>query len=135
MKILFLCTHNACRSITAEVIAQEHLGSNHQVRSAGSAPRGVVHPSALQYLQETNRKINGLQSQSWDEFADFQPDYIITLCDSAAQEACPIWFGESNVLHWPFSDPSKLEDQQEQRQAFQTIEKLLIEKLNYLQLL
>lgn len=135
MKLLFLCTHNACRSIVAEAVSQQHLGQQngqHTIRSAGSAPRGVVHPSALAYLMNTGRPTDHLQSQSWDEFADFHPDYIITLCDSAAQETCPIWFGLSKVLHWPFADPSKIEDSQQQKSAFEAIETQLRARLDSL---
>jgi len=78
-------------------------------KSAGSQPAGEVHPLSLKYLAESGINTDGLQSQSWDEFEDFSPDIVITVCDSAAGESCPIWFGASVKVHWGLSDPSKLE--------------------------
>lgn len=108
MKILYICTHNRCRSILCEAISN-HLGQGKIVaRSAGSQPVGEVHPLSLQYLQEAGIPIDGLHSQSWDEFEAFAPDIVITVCDSAANESCPVWFGDSVKLHWGLQDPSKL---------------------------
>lgn len=117
MRILFLCTHNACRSILGEAIAQEALGSQHIVKSAGSNPRGVVHPVALNYLASLGLLTKTHTSQSWDEYADFNPDWVITLCDNAAQEVCPAWIGSTQKLHWPLVDPSKMETTQKQQRA------------------
>jgi arsenate reductase len=109
MKILYICTHNRCRSILSEAITNQ-LGQGTLVaKSAGSQPAGKVHPLSLKYLAESGINTDGLQSQSWDEFEDFSPDIVITVCDSAAGESCPIWFGASIKVHWGLSDPSKLE--------------------------
>lgn len=118
MKILFICTHNRCRSILAEAITNHVGGSNIQAVSAGSSPQGQVHPLSLHYLSEHSISIDGLKSQSWDDFDGFNPDAIITLCDSAAQETCPVWFGDSVQAHWGLADPSKLLSESEQGIAF-----------------
>jgi arsenate reductase len=114
MKILYICTHNRCRSILSEAITN-HFASDHiQAKSAGSQPAGEVHPLSLRYLNEASIPTDGLQSQSWDEFEDFKPDVVITVCDSAAGEACPVWFGQSIKVHWGLADPSKLEGSEEE---------------------
>lgn len=107
MKILFICTHNRCRSILAEAITN-HIGqANIQAVSAGSSPQGQVHPLSLHYLQQRGISTEGLKSQSWDEFEAYNPDAVITLCDSAAEETCPVWFGNSVQAHWGLTDPSR----------------------------
>ena len=109
MKILYICTHNRCRSILSEAITN-HLGAGKIVaKSAGSQPAGEVHPLSIRYLQEAGIATTGLTSQSWDEFEDFAPDIVITVCDSAAGEACPAWFGQAVKVHWGLPDPSKLQ--------------------------
>jgi arsenate reductase len=106
-KILFICTHNRCRSILAEAITN-HLGRGLlEARSAGSQPAGEVHPLSLQHLQEAGIETGDLVSQSWDDFEDWQPDIVITVCDDAAGETCPVWFGNSIRVHWGLSDPSR----------------------------
>ncbi|MBO1518774.1 arsenate reductase ArsC [Oceanisphaera pacifica] len=127
MKILYICTHNRCRSILSEAVTQHKGQGLLEARSAGSQPSGEVHPLSLTYLAEAGIATVGLQSQSWDEFADFAPDVVITVCDSAAQETCPVWFGDCLVVHWGLADPSKLVGSEEQkaiafRQTIQQIE-------------
>mgnify|MGYP003676474088 FL=1 len=118
MKILYICTHNRCRSILSEAITNQIAGDVIEAKSAGSQPAGVVHPLSLKYLAQTGYAIDGLQSQSWDDFEDFQPD-VVTVCDSAAGEACPLYFGNSLKVHWGLSDPSKIEgDEVQTEQAF-----------------
>ena len=108
MKILFICTHNRCRSILSEALVN-HLGSGRIVAaSAGSQPVGQVHPLSLKYLSEEGVCIDGLMSQSWDALECFDADVVVTVCDSAAKEACPVWFGKSIKLHWGLKDPSKV---------------------------
>lgn len=107
MKILYICTHNRCRSILCEAISRARAQGVIEARSAGSQPVGAVHPLSLQHLAEAGYDTTGLSSQSWDEFADFAPDLIITVCDSAAGERCPLWFGHTLKLHWGLEDPSK----------------------------
>ncbi|MBU2987126.1 arsenate reductase ArsC [Saccharophagus degradans] len=117
MKILFICTHNRCRSVLGEAITN-HIGQGHlQARSAGSQPAGEVHPLSLQFLTERGISTEGLCSQSWDEHEDFAPDVVFTVCDSAAAESCPVWFGNSIKVHWGLPDPSKLEGSEEKMRA------------------
>ncbi|MDW6092980.1 arsenate reductase ArsC [Vibrio rhizosphaerae] len=119
MKILYICTHNRCRSILSEAITNHVAGERIIAKSAGSQPSGIVHPLSVQYLKEANISVEGLQSQSWDEFEDFQPDVVVTVCDSAAGEACPVWFGNSVKVHWGLADPSKIEGSEaEKAQGF-----------------
>ncbi|ARN74117.1 arsenate reductase ArsC [Oceanicoccus sagamiensis] len=123
MKLLFICTHNRCRSILAEAITN-HLGCGQLLaKSAGSQPVGEVHPLSLKYLAEANISTAGLSSQSWDEHESWQPDIVITVCDAAAGEACPVWFGQSIKVHWGLTDPSSVDgSEQEIADAFrQTI--------------
>lgn len=119
MKILYICTHNRCRSILSEAITNHMAGDEIEAKSAGSQPAGVVHPLSLKYLAQTGYSIHDLKSQSWDDFEDFQPDVVVTVCDSAAGEACPLYFGNSLKVHWGLSDPSKIEgDEAQFEQAF-----------------
>ena len=107
-KILYICTHNRCRSILSEAITNHLSDGRIQAFSAGSQPAGEVHPLSLKYLAEHGISTQGLQSQSWDEFESMQPDIVITVCDSAAAEQCPVWFGKTIKLHWGLKDPSKV---------------------------
>ena len=113
MKVLYICTHNRCRSILSEAITNHVAGDVITAKSAGSQPAGEVHPLSLKYLNEAGIPTEGLQSQSWDEFEAFAPDLVITVCDSAAGESCPVWFGKSVKVHWGLSDPSKLTGSEE----------------------
>ncbi|MBF7073446.1 arsenate reductase ArsC [Glaciecola sp. MH2013] len=108
MKILYICTHNRCRSILSEAMTNQLAGDIIEARSAGSQPVGEVHPLSLKYLAQNDISISGLQSQSWDDFESFQPDLVITVCDSAAGETCPLYFSDSLKVHWGLSDPSKV---------------------------
>ncbi len=107
-KILYVCTHNRCRSILCEAISNTIGNGVLDARSAGSQPSGIVHPLSLRHLEEIGILTNGLRSQSWDEHRDFAPDLVITVCDSAAGEACPLWLGKAQKVHWGLADPSKL---------------------------
>ncbi|MBX2857185.1 MAG: arsenate reductase ArsC [Cellvibrionaceae bacterium] len=108
MKILYICTHNRCRSILSEAITNYLAKGRLQAYSAGSQPAGEVHPLSLKYLAEKGLPIAGLRSQSWNDFARDLPDIVITVCDSAAAEACPVWFADTAKIHWGLPDPSKL---------------------------
>lgn len=114
MKILYICTHNRCRSILSEAITNHVSQGRIVARSAGSQPAGQVHPLSIKYLNEAGISTTGLRSQSWDEFEQFAPDIVVTVCDSAAGEACPLWFDSTVKVHWGLSDPSKLEGTEEQ---------------------
>jgi len=118
MKILYVCTHNRCRSILCEAITNAS-DSNVEARSAGSQPVGEVHPLSLKYLAARGVDITGLKSQSWNEFEGFNADLVVTVCDSAAGETCPVFFGKSLKVHWGLEDPSKREGtEQEMADAF-----------------
>ena len=111
MNVLFLCTHNSARSILAEALLN-HLGAGRfKAYSAGSSPRDNQRPNplGLQVLQQAGVSTEGLRSKSWDEFAAPdapQMDLIITVCDNAAGEVCPIWPGHPATAHWGYADPS-----------------------------
>jgi arsenate reductase len=118
MKILYICTHNRCRSILCEAITNASH-SNLEARSAGSQPVGEVHPLSLKYLAARGFDTKGLKSQSWNEFEDFNADLVVTVCDSAAGETCPVFFGKSLKVHWGLEDPSKRDGtEQEKADAF-----------------
>lgn len=106
MKLLFLCTHNACRSILAEVITRRLAGDRIQVASAGSQPAGRIHPLTLEQLEKHQFSAQGLTSKSWDDLGEFKPDVVVTVCDSAANEACPLWLNDAIRVHWGLPDPS-----------------------------
>lgn len=107
IKILFICTHNRCRSILAEAITNHLADERIIAASAGSSPQGKVHPLSVEFLQKRGISTTGLQSQSWDEFEEFTPHAVVTMCDKAATETCPLWFDRSVQVHWGLSDPSK----------------------------
>lgn len=119
MKILYICTHNRCRSILSEAITRHLADGRIQAFSAGSQPAGEVHPLTLKYLQARGISVEGLRSQSRDDFASTQPDLVVTVCDSAANEVCPLWMGDTLKIHWGLPDPSKLQGgEAEIQQAF-----------------
>jgi protein-tyrosine-phosphatase len=107
--ILFLCTHNSARSIIAECILNRIGAGKFRGYSAGSQPKGEVHPLALALLRRLNHGTNGLRSKSWHEFtAPEAPnlDFVFTVCDNAANEICPVWPGQPMSAHWGVPDPS-----------------------------
>jgi arsenate reductase len=119
MKILYICTHNRCRSILSEAITNSLAGNVIQAKSAGSQPAGEVHPLSIKYLNQTGHATDGLMSQSWDDFDSFNPDLVVTVCDSAAGESCPLYFDNTLKVHWGLSDPSKVEgDRAQVEEAF-----------------
>ncbi len=114
MNILYVCTHNRCRSIICEAITNALGAGRLSAVSAGSSPAGEVHPLSLRYLVEAGYPTDGLRSQSWDEFDGVPLDLVLTVCDSAAGESCPLWMGSTPKLHWGLADPSKLEGSEEE---------------------
>jgi arsenate reductase len=127
--ILFLCTGNSARSIMAEVILNHLGGGRCTASSAGSHPKGTVHPLALETLQSMSLPVDGLRSKSWEEFArpDASPlDLIVTVCDDAAGEVCPIWPGQPMTAHWGVEDPAAFQDTEDaQRQKFREVALIL----------
>ena len=120
-RVLFLCTANSARSILAEAALNRAGTGRFEAFSAGSTPRGQVNPAALELLAEEGFDISRFRSKSWDEFAAPgapELDFIITLCDSAAGEACPVWPGRPISAHWGLPDPASVEGEAERRAAF-----------------
>lgn len=122
LNVLFLCTHNSARSILAEALLNGMASDRFRAFSAGSSPRDNQQPNplALEALQRVGMSTEGLRSKSWDEFA--QPDaphmdLIITVCDNAAGEVCPIWPGHPATAHWGYADPSEVEGSREEKEA------------------
>lgn len=115
------------------MIANAKYGEVFEAYSAGSAPAGEVHPLTLKYLKARELPTEGLQSQSWDEFEDEGLDFVITVCDSAANETCPLWMGETPRLHWGMPDPSRVDgSEQDVERAFNEVMDALDAKLSEL---
>lgn len=107
--VLFLCTGNTARSVLAEGILRNEGAGRFNVFSAGSQPKGIVNPFALKTLAAHGYPADGYRSKSWDEFAAPgapRMDFVFTVCDSAAGEACPIWPGQPTTAHWGIEDPA-----------------------------
>lgn len=134
--VLFLCTGNSARSILAEVLLN-HLGKGcFRAFSAGSHPADQVNPLALELLRKRGLPVDGLRSKNWDEYA--QPgaprmDFVITVCDRAAGEVCPVWPGQPMTAHWDFEDPAAAQGPDEARRK--VFEKVFIEIARRIELL
>src|SRR6185369_16889284 len=110
MNVLFLCTGNSARSIMAEAILNRDGRGNFRAFSAGSQPKGQVHPWTLDLLRKLNFDVSDFRSKSWQEFSGpgAKPlDFVFTVCDNAAGETCPFWPGQPMTAHWGIPDPAK----------------------------
>ena len=116
--VLFLCTGNSARSILAEAILNKDGAGRFRAFSAGSQPKGQVHPAALRLLDELGFPTEGYRSKNWDEFAvpGAPPlDFVFTVCDNAAGETCPIWPGQPMTAHWGIEDPAAIKGDRQPR--------------------
>ena len=132
-RVLFLCTANSARSIIAESLLNYSSGGRFIGYSAGSDPRGEVHPHALKLLLGQGHDIENLRSKSWDEFEEADApsmDFVFTVCDNAANEPCPVWPGRPVTAHWGLADPAAVwGTETEQLKAFQRTYELLKERI------
>ena len=133
---LFLCTGNSARSIMAEAILNEKARGKFRAYSAGSHPKGAINPHAIKLLEGLGYDLSGMRSKSWDEFArpgapEF--DFIITVCDDAAGETCPIWPGKPLTAHWGIADPAAATGgDSEVTRAFRDAYRLLLRRIGLL---
>jgi arsenate reductase len=121
MNVLFLCTGNSARSILAEVLLNDLGRGRFRAFSAGSHPTGQVNPAAIHKLAAEGHNTAGLESKSWDRFSGVDAldvDLVITVCDSAAGEACPLWNGAPVTAHWGIPDPAYVDDVEAREAAF-----------------
>lgn len=119
--ILFLCTHNSARSMMAECVVSRLGQGKFTGYSAGSQPSGAINPFVLALLSRLNYETDGLRSKSWEEFATADAprmDFVITVCDQAAGEVCPVWPGQPMTAHWGFPDPSSYQGTDTEKAAF-----------------
>ncbi len=129
-RILVLCTGNSCRSIMAEALINHLGGGRCRAWSAGSRPTGTVHPGALETLARHGIDAGHPASQSWDDFANESFDVVLTVCDAAAAESCPVFPGGFRRVHWSIPDPAAVTgSQQEVDQAFEDAFSLLRQRL------
>jgi arsenate reductase len=136
--VLFLCTGNSARSIMAEAVMNYKGRPNFTAYSAGSHPSGAVRPEAIAQLETARVPTSGLRSKSWDEFAQPESpklDFVITVCDNAANEVCPFWPGHPTTAHWGIPDPAAVKGtandiDRAYRDAFMTLERRITLFLN-----
>ena len=132
--VLFLCTGNSARSIMAEALVSTMSKGRLKGFSAGSHPGGSVNPFAIEQVGKTGYPVDNLRSKSWDEFAAPgapRMDFIITVCDNAAGETCPVWPGHPATAHWGFEDPAAVEGTDaEKRLAFEKVFKQILARMN-----
>jgi protein-tyrosine-phosphatase len=132
--VLFICTGNSARSIMAEAVLNRAGQGKFRAYSAGSQPKGFVHPYALDLLRRLNFDVSGARSKSWKEFTGADGpklDFAFTLCDDAAAEACPVWPGQPMTAHWGLPDPAAATgNEAEIRFAFADTMRMLTNRIN-----
>jgi arsenate reductase len=133
LNVLFLCTGNSARSIIAECLLNRLGRRKFQAFSAGSEPKGQIHPLTLRVLRKSNFDVKELRSKSWEEFArpdSPKLDFVFTVCDNAANEVCPVWPGQPMTAHWGVPDPAAVEgDQAEKYLAFADTMRMLNQRI------
>ena len=117
MRVLFMCTANSCRSILSEALFNHLAPEGFEAVSSGSFPKGQVLPRSLATLQRAGISVQGLSSKGNDAFEGSPPDIVITVCDKAAGEACPVWPGQPMTAHWGIEDPAALSGSDIQKEA------------------
>ena len=132
--VLFLCTGNSARSIMGECILNREGHGKFRAFSAGSQPKGAIHPYTIDLLKKLNYATDGLRSKSWDELASSDApelDFVFTVCDQAAKESCPVWPGQPMSAHWSIPDPAAARgNEAEQRLAFATAYRMLYNRIS-----
>ena len=132
--VLFLCTGNSARSIMAEAILNRAGQGKFRAFSAGSQPKGQIHPYTLDLLRKLNYDVTGMRSKSWKEFSGPgapKLDFVFTVCDNAAQETCPVWPGQPMTAHWGVPDPNAATgNEAEVRLAFADALRMLTNRIN-----
>ena len=136
IRVLFLCTGNSARSILAEATLRAWAGRRYEAYSAGSQPAGQVNPFAIAQLEREGFPTDNLRSKSWDEFATTEAapmDLVVTVCDSAAAETCPVVFGDFLRAHWGLPDPAAVEgDDESRREAFRQAHRIVKARIHAL---
>ena len=132
--VLFLCTGNSARSVIAEAILNREGKGRFRAYSAGSQPKGAVNPGTIKLLRNLGYDVSGFRSKSWSEFAQQsapQMDFVFTVCDDAAGEACPVWPGQPMTAHWGVPDPAAAEGTEaEKRLAFADAYRMLNNRIS-----
>lgn len=132
LTLLFVCTHNRCRSILCEALSRQLSKGRIDAYSAGSHPSGKVHPETLKHLEKRGIDTTDLRSTSWDSYERIPFDAVITVCDNAAGEQCPVWLGKTTKVHWGLPDPSNVEDGEDRDMAFDAVIETIQQRLGSL---
>ena len=128
-KILVLCTGNSCRSIMAEGLINHFLVGSEMCIRDSSNPAGFVHPMSIKTLKKSGILKSDYKSQSWDEFSDMDFDLVITVCDNAAGESCPVYLSSAPKVHWGVEDPAKFKGSEEEiENEFQRVYEILAKR-------